>query len=66
MRPARRKALEWFREHEPAAWFPADGPTMAMRKIMEKAGEIEMVPMAPDYAGMQKWRLTAAGKAAIQ
>ncbi len=65
MTPARRNALEWFKKHEPAAWFPADGPTMAMRKAMERAGEIERVPRPADFVGMEQWRLTAAGKAAL-
>lgn len=65
MTPARKAALEWFKKHEPAAWFPNDGPTPSMRKMMERAGEIERVPVPADFVGMTQWRLTAAGKAAL-
>lgn len=64
MTPARRKHLEWMREHEPVALFPVDGsgPTLQQARLIHKAGDIEEAGAEPGQRlGLMRYRLSQQG-----
>lgn len=64
---ARYKALAWFFDHEalgPDAVFHRKPPSGRMRKLMERAEQVERVPVGQfRYA---HWKLTAQGREALE
>jgi hypothetical protein len=63
---ARFFALEWFWDHQamgPNAIFDRKPPTLRMRNLMLKEGQIARLPLGQfDYA---QWRLTSEGAAVL-
>lgn len=60
---ARYHALQWFRDHEeggPDAVFNRRPPTVRMRRLMAKEGEVVRLPLG-QFEHFQ-WRLTPLGR----
>ena len=68
MTPARRKALEWIAANEPVSLFPTDGSgaSLVMAKRLRMMGLVEDCGREPGRFGFAKYRITNAGRAALQ
>jgi hypothetical protein len=63
---ARFHALQWFHDHEaggPDAVFSRKPPTVRMRRLMAKEGEVVRLPLG-QFEHFQ-WRLTPLGREAL-
>jgi hypothetical protein len=65
--PARYYALQWFHDHEalgPDGVFGRKPPSVRMRKLMSKEGDITNEPVG--QFKYLKWILSPAGRAKLQ
>lgn len=63
--PAQRKALQWFKAHEPVGAFPMDGPSLSFVRRLVRMGLVEEVGREPGRFGFTKFARTTAGRAAL-